>query len=170
VRRNFLSWENTVEIDLAQSQPTILAQLLQDRIGDNDFSRFIFNGEYLYTFLGNGNKEKGRAVFNHSVFGKRIDRKFSKMFPTAAKEIQHLKYTRQENNPSNKHYSNLCFLLQRKETSIFEKVWEALLKEQIPFIPVHDSVVVQNHHYTKTHQVMSSVLSKHLSNYYINFE
>lgn len=169
VRRNYLSWGDVTELDLAQSQPTLLAQLLYERIGSNEYSDFIFSGEYLYNYLGKGDKEKGRSVFNNSVFGKIVDRRFKKVFPIAAKEIAAMKYERIDDNPSPKTYSNLCSLLQRKETYIFEKVWGDLLLSKVPFIPVHDSVIVPTNYFTQTQLIMNNTLQKYLINYNINF-
>jgi hypothetical protein len=79
-----------------------------------------------------------------------------------------MKYERIQSNPSNKTYSNLCHLLQRKESYIFGKVWEALLKEKIKFIPIHDSIIVRKDDAAKAELVMTSVLRKHLNNPKIN--
>jgi hypothetical protein len=164
-----LNNQKLVELDLAQSQPTILATILQERIPNNSFSNLIFSGEYIYDVLGK-TKESGRKAFNYSVFGKDIDKRFSKLFPDVVNEIDKMKYQRIPNNPSNKHYSNLACLLQRKESEMFSNLWNNLLKRRIPFIPIHDSILVTEKDFNNALTCFTKSMNKYVPLFNINFK
>lgn len=159
VRQNFVTilGEETCEIDLRQSQPTILAKILHELIGENSFSKAISNGEYIYDLLGN-NREEGGKEFNYSVFGKGISKKFAKTFPDTLSTISFLK---KESNESFKSYSGLARKLQQYESEIFSSIWAKIISKRIIFCPVHDSIIVRKKDYSTVHSIMEKELRKH---------
>lgn len=158
-RQNFVTilGEETCEIDLRQSQPTILSKLLHELIGDNSFSNAISSGEYIYNLLGN-NRDSGGKEFNYSVFGKGISKKFAKTFPDTLSTIRFLK---RESDTSFKSHSGLARKLQQYESEVFSDIWKRLVTKRIIFIPVHDSIIVRKKDYTTVHLIMEQELRKH---------
>lgn len=160
VRKNYVTilGESTVEIDLAQSQPTILSVILKDKMGKNSFTDAINNGEYVYDLLGKTTKE-GKMEFNYSMFGRKINRSFKKAFPDTIKAIQELKY----NSPKGfKPHAGLAMRLQQKESEMFSSIWSKLISRRISFIPVHDSIIVRSKDYSLAMYIMEKELTKHL--------
>lgn len=153
--------ESTTEIDLIQSQPTILAALLYDKIGSNSFTNFINSGNDIYLVFSN-DRIKGKNLLYKTLFGKHISRKFKSKFPDVVNIIQELKTTRVESNPSYKSTSNLAYILQQKESKVFRGLWDLLYKSNVSFIPIHDSILVQDSYLDKTLNIMSRYLSNSL--------
>tara|TARA_R110000803_G_scaffold35405_8_gene76623 strand:- start:11435 stop:12580 length:1146 start_codon:yes stop_codon:yes gene_type:complete len=159
LRRRVLVWgEENVELDLCQSQPVILAQVLEEEMGDNSFTRLIRSGEDVYRYISPDNRDKGKKALYFTLFGKRTPKSIIKLFPDIEKTIKNLKWKRVEGNPSEKKYSNLAYKLQQKESMLFRQVWTNLIKENISFIPVHDSVMVQDKYMNKALRIMNRTL------------
>lgn len=160
IRRNYVTilGEGTDEIDLRQSQPTILSTILKEKMGDNSFTRAINNGEYIYDLIGE-TSAIGKMEFNYSMFGKKINRRFRKAFPDTIKTIQELKY---DSPKGFKPHAGLAMRLQQKESEIFSGIWSRLIANRIPFIPIHDSVMVRKKDYNKAMNIMQKELIKHV--------
>lgn len=159
LRRRVKVWgEDNVELDLTQSQPVILAQLLEDEMGENSFTSLIKSGEDVYRFISPEDRDRGKRALYFTLFGKRTPKQIIKMFPDIAPTIKKLKWGMVVGNPSNKKYSNLAYRLQQKESVLFREVWANLIKENISFIPIHDSVMVQSKYMDKTLRIMNRTL------------
>lgn len=159
LRRRIKVWgEDNVELDLCQSQPVILAQLLEDEMGDNSFTRLIRSGEDVYRYISPDNRDRGKKALYFTLFGKRTPKQIIKMFPDIETTIKNLKWKRVIGNPSEKKYSNLAYRLQQKESLLFRQVWANLIKENISFIPVHDSIIVQSKYMDKALRIMNKTL------------
>lgn len=167
--------EPTASIDIVQSQPTILAHLLQTAIGDNEFSGWIGQGVDVYTMLqasaGLATRDEAKTAFFEIAFGKPSD-KLAKTYGDAGwvRWINDIKRTPLEANPNAKynrdgtpsHHNNLAMLLQRTESRIMYKAWQALAKAGIPFLTVHDEVIVQARHSGRAQAVINAVLNADL--------
>lgn len=162
VRSSIKLWgESTVEIDLQQSQPTLLAQLLYKSIGSNSLYECVKSGDDVYYRLSS-DREKGKKMVYYTLFGSKTPKQVKEVFPDIWDEINRLKWQRVDTNPSNKKYSNLAHQLQQLESNLFRGLWSELLKQDIPFIPVHDSVIVRSRDLTKATNIMSKYLSYNL--------
>lgn len=159
LRRRIKVWgEDNVELDLCQSQPVILAQILEDEMGDNSFTRLIKSGEDVYRYISPEDRDRGKKALYFTLFGRRTPKQIIKMFPDIEDTIKNLKWKRVSGNPSKKKYSNLAYKLQQKESLLFRQVWTNLIKENISFIPVHDSIIVQSKYMDKALRIMNRTL------------
>ncbi len=157
------------EVDIANSQPYFLTflisalqtdredigSLIQDVgldkeqfrsfIGDNsfgDFNDLTING-WLYDFLC---KETGlmreevkeetlRTFFKRLNYRTEFENQFDRLFPSVHKVLTAIKRMR--------GYNRCAILLQRLESHVvLERLGARLLSEGIPFVPIHDSVIV----------------------------
>ena len=162
LRQHIKLWgEDTTEIDLKQSQPTILATILEETIGENSFTNFIKSGNDVYSLL-HENRNVGKKIMYNVLFGERTPKQIKKLFPDVWETINSLKWTKQPLNPSPKPYANLAYILQQRESKIFRILWDKLLKYRIAFVPIHDSIIIQNKHLTNAISIMNDTLSKHI--------
>jgi len=92
---------------------------------------------------------------------------FAEMFPEAADIIKKIKLRRESDNPSKKKHSNLAWMLQRIESTMFREIWMELSRQKIRFVSVHDSVIVEEHNHDRTHEIMVTVLDRHLERFNI---
>jgi hypothetical protein len=156
--------------DVIQSQPTILANVLEEHIGENDFSTAFYGLTDLYLDLkekrGLDTRDSAKDVFFSMIYGKansKMAQEFYREYPEAGAWIKSLKKKPIPENPSKKIYSNLVWLLANKETEVFRRVWNRLYVMNIPFAPIHDEVLVQKEHEPILYLVMTEELSKHLT-------
>lgn len=168
VRQNYVTvnLKSTVELDLKQSQPTFLAKILEEEMGENSFSNAINSGIDIYELMY-GDREKGKGRIYYVFFGERMPKEFYKTFPDAAPIVDMLKYRKTEGNNSDKEYSNLAYILQREESKVFREVWKELIKNNISFIPVHDSIIVKEEDMNLSYEIMNNVISKYIKHYTI---
>lgn len=167
--------QDTIELDLHQSQPCILAHLLEEYDSSNDFSRKFKQEPDIYEYMKErfslSSRDGAKKMMFTMMFGKphgKIQQEFSMMFPKAARVIKQIKTTKLIENPSSKIYSNMAYKLQRYESEMFREVWSALNAEKIRFLSVHDSVIVQERHEEQARLIMETVLSHYLTNFKIN--
>lgn len=163
--------EPTASIDIVQSQPTILAHLLQTAIGDNEFSGWIGQGVDVYTMLqasaGLATRDEAKTAFFEIAFGKPSD-KLAKTYGDAGwvRWINDIKRTPLKANPNTKynkdgstsHHNNLAMLLQRTEAAIMRKIWTALVEANIPFLTIHDEIAVRTKDLEASYKLMAGVI------------
>jgi hypothetical protein len=170
IRSNYvyLNGERTVEIDLAQSQPTILGKVLESEIGANSFSYAVRNKDVYLELVNNIEgitRDDAKKIFYQIAFGKHKTKytdMFFSLFPDTQDYISKIKSAIMKNNPSNKRHSNLAFMLQQRESNIFRQVWGRLRKERVLFLTVHDSLIIQEKNLTRYLPVITKELSKHI--------
>jgi len=157
--------EDIVALDLAQSQPTLLAKILHDEIGDNEFTGAVNSGDVYSSYpyqRSNAKKQFLRSIFSNRYSGSYLE--LSRTFPSLAQfilELQNMKMYRDGERIES--YKNTSCLLQRFESRIFRIIWEKLLKSGVQFINVHDGVYVAAHKKEEAKKIMESVLRKELS-------
>lgn len=160
--------QETVEIDLEQSQPNICSALIKQSIGDNSFSRIVEKNniyKYIQYQLGFKSIEESKDFYFKSAYGKSYSNESKilyHMFPDIEKYITDIKTNPLVSNPNYKYYTNYAHLAQRKETEIFRKIWYILYKYNILFIPVHDSIRVKVSQLDTVLDIMYSVLKKEI--------
>lgn len=161
--------ERTTSLDVFQMQPTLLGVLLHKAIGENQFSTWIENGEDVYLMLMKtanlANRDKGKKKFFQIVFGQPSD-DLNRMFGSAKwiNEVNQIKTIRLPKNPKSEikgDYTNLAWLLQNYEVKIMEQVWLLLLENNIPFLTVHDEIIVKQSDEPQALKLFQSVLERH---------
>lgn len=157
-----------VEIDLEQSQPNISSALLYDNIGYNTFTDVIQNGN-LYDFISSqmslNNRDLAKNEYFKMAYGFENQNKINplfKIFPDIKDFILNVKSTWISENPNKSNHSNYAFLAQRKESEIFRKIWAELNDNNIPFIPIHDSIITPIENLEYVVSVMYKILKFYL--------
>ncbi len=167
--------EKTVSLDVSQMQPTLLGAILKNSVGTNSFSQAIDEGLDIYSMLQStaqldGRKE-GKKRFFEILFGKPNDQ-LTKMLKGAnwLDWINQYKSADEPRNPNGreKQYSNLAWLLQTYEVQIMSKIWRELAEKAIPFLTVHDEIIVQEQHLQQATEIMTNILNKHFIKFKIN--
>ncbi len=165
----------TVGLDVTTMQPLLLGKILKDRIGENVYSAWIESGEDIYIKLqqaaGLATRDEGKKRFFEILFAP-PNRSLADMFGKAdwITWINEYKRTHEPGNPHSKakQYSNLAWLLQSTEVKTMRKVWQALNEADIPFLSVHDEIIVKE---LKRHQAESlfrNILDNEFSYYKLN--
>lgn len=165
----------TVSFDVATMQPLLLGKILQEQIGPNEFSSWINDGVDIYCKLQERaelvDRDRGKKHFFEILFSPPSN-KLNKMFgaTTWIKWINNYKKLVLKENPHNeeKPHSNLAWLLQKKEVEIMKKVWKKLHSFQIPFLTVHDEIIVRKQNCMRTERLFREVLSHEFSYYKLN--
>ena len=89
-----------------------------------------------------------------SPFHSQADREFIKVYPEAANKFG-MAYKQCETDldekwlPEHERHKVFAQKLQRAESEIFQTLWAQCLRDQIPFIPVHDAIYVKKERYRK---------------------
>ncbi len=160
-----LSGQTTVGIDVATMQPLLLGKMLKQTIGTNDFSSWIDAGEDIYIMLqrkaGLETREQGKNRFFEILFAP-ANNNLAAMFGDTdwITWINWYKKQLELRNPHNVHkpYSNVAWLLQTTEVNVMRKVWHGLITAGIPFLSVHDEVIVKDTDQHKALSIFKSIL------------
>lgn len=139
-----------VELDLYQSQPTILAHLLEQYVPNNSFTNALTSNGGIYNQIqlqfNLKSRDEAKTMLFKMIYGHPFSNdaeRFYQQFPDIKQPIVDIKSTKSKNNPSPKIYSNLAWLMQQEESRIFKKIWHSLKANRIPFLPIHDAILVR---------------------------
>jgi hypothetical protein len=169
IRENILlQGSETRSIDVVTMQPLLLGKVLHEQIGVNDYSNWINGGKDIYLMLKERAKLQSRddakTLFFQILFSK-ANSNLSNMFGGAnwINWINEFKSKPHQFNPKSleKNHSNLAWLLQNKEVEIMTKVWNELLYNDIPFLTVHDEIIVKLGQYHEAREIIKTVLNEH---------
>jgi len=172
-----LQGEQTVSFDVAQMQPTLLANILYQNIGANEFTDTINNGTDIYSMLQNkaglSTRNDAKKLFFQMLFGKPSN-ELERLFE-GANFIQWINWYKGETDHRNPHgkektYSNLAFLLQTYEVRIMGEIWQNLALKNIPFLTVHDEIIARQTDTKTVKTIIESVLNKHFKSYKLNVD
>ncbi|MEI6348872.1 MAG: hypothetical protein WCP69_13070 [Bacteroidota bacterium] len=170
-----LKGEETVSLDVCTMQPLILGKILEMEIGENDFSNWINCGQDIYLILQNktnlGSRKDAKEKFYAISYGKSSsDLKAVFGFSNWINWIDELKSKPLNSNPHThlKQHSNLAWLMQTTEVKILTKAWKLLVEFNIPFLTVHDEIIVRKSDFSKTEEILSQVLSNEFTYFRIN--
>ena len=175
-RDNLLLYEvETCSIDVVQMQPSLLGRLLDDYIGENEFSDIINSGKDIYLMLqekGNLKSRKdAKKKFFEILFGK-PSKELENVFGSSnwIKWINEFKTRKYEKNPRTDHkrHSNLAHLLQDMEVYVMYKIWEKLYERSIPFITIHDEVLIQKYDLKEVEEIFNEVLQAEFKTHKLN--
>lgn len=169
--------EKVVSLDVKQMQPTILAKVLLNSIGKNPFSDAIYAGEDVYVLLQRVCKLPTRAQAKTClfklIFGKPMD-DIGSMFGGDNAWIEWINAYKSRVEPLNPHkdktHTNLAWLLQYSEVQVMTDIWNKLMVVGVPFLTVHDDVLVRVRDKDVTHKIMDEELSKHFKRYKIHID
>ena len=167
--------EETVSLDVVTMQPLLLGKILQDKIGYNQYSYWIDEGEDIYIRLLQtaklNDREAAKTKFFQILFG-RSNENLATTFGNAdwIEWINDFKSKQLQANPNTeeKEHSNLAWLLQKTEVKLMRKIWEALIKADIIFLTVHDEIIVRESDKKETYSIMSRILSQEFKFFRIN--
>lgn len=142
----------TNSIDVVTMQPVLLGHILQNEIGENEFSDWITTGTDIYSLLqdklGLRCRDDAKEKFFQIIFN-RPDNSLVKLFGSShwIEWINQYKSQIDKRNPhtTEKPHSNLAWLLQTTEVKMMRQVWEGLIEQNIPFVSVHDEVIIPEH-------------------------
>lgn len=175
-RSNITMNGNAVKsLDVATMQPLLLAKVLHDHIGENDYSRFVFDGNDIYMLIMHRFSIKDRSQAKerfYSLLFSNINNDLCGLFDNNAwiEWINDFKTLRMPENPSNdqKPYTNLVWLLQNYEVKIMKGIWKRLIAEGVPFLSVHDEIIVCEKHCLDAFMIMQEELERELGTVKIN--
>lgn len=158
--------EPTVGIDVVTMQPLLLGNILKQKIGSNEFTTWIESGEDIYSVLqlksGLESREKAKKRFFEILFAP-ANNKMAELFGDA-EWITWINLYKKQPELRNPHYtlkphSNLSWLLQSTEVTLMRKVWKALISNNIPFLSVHDEIIVKESNLKMAERVFRSNLN-----------
>lgn len=162
-----LANEQTISLDIATMQPLLLGKILYDAIGSNEYSTWINQGKDIYIELQKkadlNNRDEAKKKFFEILFSKPSNA-LKDLFGVS-EWINWINDYKQANVPANPHYkdkphSNLAWLLQSTEVKIMMQVWTKLVSLRIPFLSVHDEIIIQVSRANEAENIMREVLSK----------
>jgi hypothetical protein len=176
--------DDSVHIDLSQSQPTMIAQAIYTEIGPNKFTSYINEGNRIYDMFG-GNKGK----FLECIFGRYTQDIISDSFGDKVRDVinalkYNSKYTPKHNTqklqPSvnengttikNKH-KQLAMNLQRLESKMFREIAHTLKSEikDIVFTQVHDCFIVPRKYQFEARAICLKIAKKYLPDVNVEFK
>ena len=165
----------TTGIDVVTMQPLLLGKILKQEIGNNEFSNWLDSGQDIYTVLqqkvGLDTREDGKKRFFEILFS-RPNYDLAEVFGDAPWITWINQYKRQP-EPRNPHttakpHSNLAWLLQTTEVAVMRKVWQNLIHAGIPFLSVHDEVIVKQSDSREAEGIFRSVLDQEFVFYKLN--
>ena len=170
-----LHGEAVTSFDVAQMQPTLLAKILYNEIGSNEFTDTINNGTDIYTMLqqksGLSTRNDAKKLFFQMLFSKPSN-KMEQLFE-GANFIQWINWYKSTIDPRNPHskekpYSNLAFLLQTYEVRIMGEIWANLARLNVPFLTVHDEIIARQTDTETAKTIIESVLNNHFASFKLN--
>lgn len=167
--------EPVVSLDVKQMQPTILAKILDDKVGANSFSDAIFKGEDVYVHLKDAAKlasrKDAKEYFFQLVFGKPMN-DIGRMFKGDTSWVDWINEYKRNPEPQNPHgkwkpHTNLAWLLQYSEVRVMTDVWRKLMEKNIPFLTIHDEILCKVSDQEKARGFMEEELRKHFKHFSI---
>lgn len=165
---------SVVSLDVKQMQPTILAKVLFDHVGDNSFSAAIFNGVDVYVLLqkaaGLISRSDAKKMLFQLIFGKPMDG-VGRAFHGDTVWVDWINSYKSNIEPRNPHkedmHTNLAWLLQFNEVQIMTEIWNQLMMMGVPFLTVHDDILCVVKDRKVVYSVMEEVLAKHFAKFTI---
>ena len=169
--------EEIVSLDVQQMQPTILAKVLYDSMGDNSFSRAIFNKEdvYIHLMKNTGIKERkdAKKYLFQLIFGPPSG-DIGAVFRGENNWVDWINNYKSNIEPRNPHkhkmHTNLAWLLQYSEVQVMTGVWNRLKNKDIPFLSIHDELLCRKSDLDVAYDIMNQELKKHFTSFKINID
>jgi len=150
------------------THPYLLFHILKN----TDYIRFLWettlSGKDIYEAYGERIGITDRAAvkyrFLRSIYGRmnsKYYKEFKQQFPEAGKVIDNIKTRNVPGNPSKKgSYTNLAYKIMNKEVKLFRKVWEGMYLAEIPFLPIHDGILVPASRLSESRVLMEQIIKR----------
>ena len=175
-RKNILFYGSEIaSLDVATMQPLLLGKILTSVIGENEYSNWISSGQDIYLMLKEianlKTRDEAKNRFFEIVFAPPSDR-LKEMFGSSdwIDWVNNYKNAIVPDNPHNKEkrHSNLSWLLQTTEVEIMSRVWLELYNNGIPFLTIHDEIIIRIEDSTEAERLFSQVLDSSFQYYKLN--
>ncbi len=173
--------EPTAHIDINTAQPLFLARTLNEVIGSNEFTDWVYSGADVYNeLLSKSNlldRDTAKKKFLKTLFNYDLNEIIN--LYGDSNWAQWLNWYKSNPEPRNKkikswnpnpYYNNLAWLLQKIEVQTMRKVWRRLDAEDIPFLTVHDSVIIKQKEHARALEIFNEVMSKEFVFYKLHSE
>ncbi|HTN00204.1 MAG TPA: hypothetical protein VL088_15715 [Pedobacter sp.] len=165
--------EQTTSLDVTTMQPLLLGKVLFTAIGKNDFTDWINAGKDIYLMLQDkanlSTRDEAKKKFFEILFNK-PDNLLQELFGSSnwitwinqykSKEIKENPNLKFNKDGTRSHHNNLAWRLQTDEVTIMRKIWTALVELNIPFLSVHDEIIIKKKDLDQTYTIMTAILSK----------
>lgn len=171
----------TAHIDINTAQPLFLARTLNEVIGNNEFTNWVYSGADVYNELLSKSslpdRDTAKKKFLKTLFNYDLN-EIINLYGNS-EWAQWVNWYKSNPEPRNKkikswnvnpYYNNLAWLLQKIEVQTMRKVWQKLDAENIPFLTVHDSVIIKQIDHTKALKIFNDVMSKEFAFYKLHSE
>lgn len=170
-----LDGKETASLDVVTMQPLLLGKILKSEIGPNEYSSWIDSGQDIYLVIQDKahltSRDEAKKRFFEILFS-RPNEKLAQLFGNAEwiNWINEYKGKPIASNPHTveKEHSNLAWLLQTTEVKVMEKVWKQLAALKIPFLSVHDEIIVKQMDFVRTRNIFEDVLKEQFDYYKLN--
>lgn len=175
-RKNILlHGRGTSSIDVVTMQPLLLGKILKMEIGPNEFSKWISSGVDIYKMLQEiaklETRDEAKKRFFEILFSQ-PSKELDEMFGGASwiRWVNHYKQQLLTRNPHSrkKPHSNLAWLLQTTEVKIMYKVWCELYSHSIPFLTVHDEIIIEDRNRDQAIELFENVMRKEFDFFKLN--
>jgi hypothetical protein len=163
--------EPVAEIDMRSSHAVLLWKI----VPRTDFITFLTSStsrgldiyDRLGEILGINERREVKFKFLRALYSRpssRYSQDFKRIFPQAAEILEGIKSTENKRNPSNGRgtHTNLAFKLLNLEVKLFRQVWEGLYLEGIPFLSIHDGVLVPVSQVARARGIMEAILRREI--------
>jgi len=169
LRHTLIDGENVVELDIEQCQIKILQSVLENMGMGENFTRWMDDGNGLYEYIQDQHniatrKEAKQFVFK-MIFGD-YNSKSSKLmyeiFPDLEEPFFKIKSVKDPANPSRKIFSNLARMLQLHEVEMLKDLGNMLDLMDIPFLSIHDSVLVKQSDFVRTESIFKQIAKQYI--------
>lgn len=159
--------EPVAEVDMVSSHAVLLWKV----VPKTDYIRFLYEstsrGCDIYERYGElleiPERQEVKIRFLRSLYSRsssKYSREFRSLFPEAGRILDEIKATENPRNPSNKRgtHTNLAFKLMNLEVKLFRRVWEALYRQGIPYLSIHDGILVPVSQVNRARVLMEEIL------------
>lgn len=171
MRANLLiEGEPVSKLDVVQMQPMLLAEILHKNIGENEFTNQLRNGLDIYNFIKDKMNLQDRAEAKEKFFEITFGRPSESLQNTFGNKswiqwintIKNTTISENERAKTKGNYNNIAWLLQNSEVNAMSKVWRALVNNDIPFLTVHDEIIVKESDSYKANKIFVRTINKTL--------
>jgi hypothetical protein len=165
----------TIGLDVCTMQPLLLGRILKDKIGNNQYSTWIDSGEDIYIMLQKAanleSRDQSKKRFFEILFAP-PNNDLVELFGSSnwIRWINDYKNVYVPGNPHSRHkrHSNLAWLLQTTEVKTMRKVWHSLNQAKLPFLSVHDEIIVKESDSKQVETLFRQVFDHEFSFYKLN--
>lgn len=173
--------QSTAHIDINTAQPLFLARTLNEVIGKNEFTSWVYSDKDVYLELlaksdlpdrDTAKKKFLKTLFHHDLT--EITNLYGNSpwaeWITWYKSVPEPRNKKTKDWNTNPYYNNLAWLLQKIEVQTMRKVWKELAAVNIPFLTVHDSVIIKQTDHAQALEIFHSVMKSEFTFYKIHSE